>query len=69
MPEIACLVTVKVLAALVPKQLLDFTEILPVVKAVWKLNVAEVVPCPETNVALAGAVHTYELALETAAMV
>ena len=42
--EIDFLVTVKVLAALVPKQLLDFTEILPVVKAVWKLNVADVVP-------------------------
>jgi hypothetical protein len=42
--EIDFLATVNVLAVLVPKQLLDFTEILPVVKAVWKLNVAEVVP-------------------------
>ena len=42
--EMAFLATVNVLAALVPKQLLDLTEILPVVKADWKLNVAVVVP-------------------------
>ena len=63
------MVRLNVRAVLWPHVLAATTESVPVVKELLKLTVAVVVPWPAVIVALAGAVHTYEVAPATAAMV
>jgi hypothetical protein len=61
-------VTAKLLAALVPHELLAVTVIFPFWPALPAVTVIEVVPAPDVIVHPAGTVHVYDVALATAEM-
>jgi hypothetical protein len=62
------LFSVSVLFPLVPKQLVEATASNPEVNPGKKRTTTDVLPCPLTMVALAGASHLYEVALATGLM-